>query len=94
MRNYELIVIIQPDLDDTAIKGVIEKIQGWITDFGGTVAKVDIWGKRRMAYSINKRPDGQYVLLDLQMLPSSSGEFERNLRLFEPIMRYSLINRH
>jgi small subunit ribosomal protein S6 len=93
MRNYELIVIIQPDLDETAVTGVIEKVQGWISDSGGTVAKVDIWGKRRMAYAINKRQEGQYVLLEVNMKPTFSSELERNLRFLEPIMRYSLINR-
>ncbi|MRR29696.1 30S ribosomal protein S6 [bacterium] len=93
MRNYELVFIIQPDLDETAVKGLVDKVQGWITEAGGTVAKVDNWGKRRLAYQINKRREGQYVLFELQLPPTASAELERNLRFQEPIMRFSIIHR-
>ncbi len=93
MRAYELVTIIQPDLDDTAVKGIIEKVQGWISEAGGSVAKIDNWGKRRMAYAINKRRDGQYVLFEIQMPPAYSAELERNLRFLEPVVRFSIIVR-
>ncbi len=93
MRNYELVFIIQPDLDETAVKGIVEKVQGWITEAGGTVAKIDNWGRRRLAYQINKRREGQYVLFELQMPPAFSGELERNMRFLEPVMRFSIILR-
>jgi small subunit ribosomal protein S6 len=93
MRNYELVFIIQPDLDETAVKGLVDKVQGWITEAGGTVAKVDNWGKRRLAYQINKRREGQYVFFELQLPPTASAELERNLRFQEPIMRFSFIQR-
>lgn len=93
MRDYELIVIIQPELEDTAIQGVIEKIQGWVNESGGSVAKIDNWGKRRMAYAINKQRDGYYSLLEVKMPPAFTSELERNLRFLEPIMRFSLISR-
>ena len=93
MRNYELVFIIQPDLDETAVKGLVEKVQAWITEAGGVVAKIDNWGKRRLAYQINKRRDGQYVLFEMQMPPAFSVELERNLRFQEPIMRFSIIHR-
>lgn len=93
MRNYELVFIIQPDLDETAVKGLVEKVQEWITAAGGIVAKVDNWGKRRLAYQINKRREGQYVLFEMQLPPAFSVELERNLRFQEPIMRFSIIHR-
>lgn len=93
MRAYELVIIIQPELDETAVKGIIEKVQGWITEAGGSITKIDNWGKRRMAYAINKRRDGQYVLFELQMPPTFSAELERNLRFLEPVMRFSIIVR-
>jgi small subunit ribosomal protein S6 len=93
MRNYELVFIIQPDLDENAVKALIEKVQAWITEAGGVVSKVDNWGKRRLAYQLNKRREGQYVLFELQMAPTFSAELERNLRFQEPIMRFSIINR-
>lgn len=93
MRNYELVFIIQPDLDETAVKGIVEKVQGWITEAGGVVAKMDIWGRRRLAYQINKRREGQYVLFEMQLPPAFSSELERNMRFLEPVMRFSIILR-
>ncbi|MEN4013432.1 MAG: 30S ribosomal protein S6 [Chloroflexota bacterium] len=93
MRNYELVFILQPDLDETAVQAMLEKTQGWITEAGGTVTKVDNWGKRRMAYEINKRREGQYVLCELTMPPSFSSELERNLRFQEQVMRFLIVNR-
>ncbi len=88
MRDYEVVVIIHPDLDETALNGAVEKIKTWIVDAGGTITKVDLWGKRRMAYSINKQREGQYVLVQAQMAPSFTSELERNLRFLEPVMRF------
>lgn len=88
MRDYELVFIVHPDLDENAFKELVEKIQGWITEAGGTIAKVDLWGKRRMAYAINKQREGQYVLLHTQMDPQFSATLERNLRFTEPVMRF------
>ncbi len=93
MRNYELVVIAQPDLDEASMTSLVEKIRGWIVEAGGTVANVDMWGKRRMAYIINKRRDGQYVYFEMQMQPSFSAELERNLRFLEPVMRFMIVNR-
>ncbi len=91
MRNYELVVIIQPDLDENALTGVIDKVKGWITDAGGNIAKVDIWGKRRLAYAIRKQREGQYVFLQAEMKPSFSAELDRNLRFLEPVLRFSIV---
>jgi small subunit ribosomal protein S6 len=90
VRNYELVFIVHPDLDDNAFKDIVEKVQGWITESGGSVAKVDLWGKRKMAYPIRKQRDGQYVLFNTQMDPTFSATLERNLRLTEPVMRFLL----
>ncbi len=90
MRNYEVVLIVQPDLDENALTGVVDRVKGWITDAGGSVDKVDMWGKRRMAYEIRKQREGQYVLVSSQMNPTFSAELDRNLRLFEPVMRYMI----
>lgn len=92
MREYELVFIVHPDLDDNAFKDVIEKVRGWITEAGGSVSKVDLWGKRKLAYAIRKQKDGQYVLLKTQMDPSFSATLERNLRFLEPVLRFLLIS--
>jgi small subunit ribosomal protein S6 len=92
MREYELVFIVHPDLDDTALKDVIEKVSGWISEAGGSVSKVDLWGKRKLAYSIRKQKEGQYVLLKTQMEPTFGATLERNLRFLEPVMRFLLVN--
>jgi small subunit ribosomal protein S6 len=90
MRKYELVCIIQPDLDETAFNGVVDKVKGWISDSGGSVDKVEVWGKRRMAYAIRKQRDGQYVLLNFTLPNKATAELERNMRFLEPVMRHML----
>ena len=91
MRKYEVTFIVHPDLDETAFKELIERVQGWITESGGKVEKVDLWGKRKLAYPIRKQEEGQYVLLHTEMEPSFCTELERNLRLQEPVMRFLIV---
>ena len=93
MRTYEVILIVQPDLDETALNGVIEKTKGWITDGGGAVEKVDLWGKRRLAFAIRKQREGQYQLITAEFAPSFTAELERNLRFLEPVMRFLIANK-
>ena len=93
MRNYEVVVIFHPDLDETALNGMIEKVKGWITEAGGTIESTDLWGKRRMAYIIRKQREGQYVYIQAAMPPAFSNELDRNLRLTEPVMRYLITAR-
>jgi small subunit ribosomal protein S6 len=88
MRKYELVCIIQPELDESALNGVIDKVRGWIGEAGGNVDKVDVWGKRQMAYRIRKQREGQYFLLNVSLPPQANSELERNLRLTEPVLRY------
>jgi small subunit ribosomal protein S6 len=90
MRTYELVCIIHPDLDDNAFKGVIEKVSGWISEAGGNVDKVEPWGRRRMAYSIRKQREGQYVLFHISMLPNATAGLERNIRFQESVLRSML----
>jgi small subunit ribosomal protein S6 len=90
MRSYELVCIIQPDLDETAFNGVIDRVKGWISDSGGTVDKVDIWGRRRLAYQIRKHREGQYVLLNVTLNPTAASALERNIRFQENVMRHML----
>ena len=90
MRNYELICVIQPDLDETAFNGVVEKVKGWISDSGGTVDKVDVWGRRKLAYIIKKQREGQFVLLNMTMNPTATAELQRNLRYQETLLRHML----
>jgi small subunit ribosomal protein S6 len=91
MRDYELVFIVHPDLDETSLKDVVEKVKGWITDAGGSIVKVDFWGKKKLAYAIRKQKEGHYVLIQAQMDPSVGSTIERNLRFTEPVLRFLLI---
>ena len=88
MRQYEVAYIIHPDLDETAFKEVNDRIQNLITDGGGKVNKVDLWGKKKLAYEIRKQTEGQYVFLQTEMPPTFCTELERNLRLLESVLRF------
>ncbi len=90
MRNYELICIVQPDLDETAFNEAVDRIKGWVADAGGNVSKVDVWGKRKLAYLIRKQREGQYVLLNIDLPAESAQNLERNIRFMEPVMRHML----
>jgi len=92
MRDYEVVFIIQSDLDDTARTGIIERVKSWITDAGGTIVKMDDWGKRRLAYSIRKQREGHYVLLQTQMEPAFVNTLDHNIKFLEPVLRYMIVN--
>jgi small subunit ribosomal protein S6 len=88
MRTYEVVFIVNPELDETALAALVEKVKSWITDANGAVEKVEMWGKRRMTYIIRKQREGQYVFLQAQMAPTYLAELDRNMRFLEPVMRY------
>ena len=67
MRNYELVCIVQPDLDETAFNEAVERVKSWVSDAGGQIDKVDMWGKRKLAYLIRKQREGNYVLLNITL---------------------------
>lgn len=90
MRKYELVCVIQPDLDEAAFNGVLDRVKGWVTESGGSVDKVDIWGKRKMAYQIRKHREGNYVLFNLSLTPATTAALEQNIRYTETVMRHML----
>src|SRR5512147_2697688 len=90
-RPYEVTLVFRPDLDEIAFTANVDKVKGWLTTAGGTITQTNIWGRRRLAYPINKLTEGQYVLL-LANLPSQAlGGLERDLRLSEEILRFLII---
>lgn len=90
MRQYELAYIIHPDLDETAFKEAVDRIQGLVEAGGGKVTNAEIVGKKRMAYEIRKQREGQYVFLQTEMPPEYCTELERSLSLLEPVMRFMI----
>jgi len=90
MKNYELVCIFQPELDETAFKGAVERVQSWITEAGGSVDKTEVWGRRKLAYIIHKQTEGQYVLMNITLDPKAASEVERNIRYLETVLRHML----
>jgi len=90
MRKYELVCLIQPDLDEAAFNGVLERVKGWVAESGGNVDKVDIWGKRKLAYPIRKHRESNYVLFNLSLDTTATSGLEQNLRYTETVMRHML----
>lgn len=90
MRNYELAYIAHPELDDEALQALEQRVTGWIEAAGGKPGKVDRWGKRRLAYSIQKQTDGHYVFVQVNMPPQAGSLIERDLRLSEQILRFMI----
>ncbi len=91
MRDYELIFIVAPVVEDENIQDVVDKVSGWIQTDGGEVTKVDVWGQRQLAYPIQDFTEGTYFLLNAQMKPGALDELERNLKLDTSIIRYLLV---
>jgi small subunit ribosomal protein S6 len=88
MRTYEMVVVLRADLADEDRNSQLETIQGWIGAQGGNIAKVDQWGRRRLAYQINNQRDGFYTLITAELPAQAPTELERNLRLNESVIRF------
>lgn len=91
MNKYELAIVLKPGLDDEGVKTEMEKIHGLIGRFGGTVDKVDDWGKRRLAYEIDKCNEGFYSFTAFTSEPGAPAEIESRVRIMENVLRYLII---
>ncbi len=91
MRAYELMVIVDGDATDAQIQGVIASVSVAVGAGGGTVAKVDNWGKRRFAYEIKHKNDGTYVVFDIATPASDLHELDRQLRIADVVVRHKII---
>ena len=90
VRNYELMIILDPDLEERTIAPSLDRFLTVVTNSGGTV-KTEIWGRRRMAYEINKKPEGIYAIIDIQAEPAAVQELDRQLNLNESVLRTKLM---
>lgn len=91
MRKYEMMIILSPDVDERTVAPTMEKMLKVITGDGGSVENVDIWGKRRLAYEINKRSEGIYIVVDMTATPAQAKELDRQLSLNEDVLRTKLM---
>lgn len=92
MRNYETLFILHPSLDEEAIKANIERFKGVIENEGGVIENVDEWGKRKLAYPINKVNEGYYTLMNFKANPELPKELERVFRIADGVMRFVVVN--
>ena len=91
MNKYELVYVIDVALEDEARKAVIDRFNGMIEQNGGKVLKVDEWGKRRLAYPINYKTEGYYVLVNFESEATLPREVERTMQIAESILRYLIV---
>jgi small subunit ribosomal protein S6 len=88
MRIYEELFIVKPDATDEEVDALVETLRTQLTNLGATVDKIDKWGKRRLAYKVEKYREGNYVLFQFTAEPSQVAEFERRLRVADLVLKY------
>ncbi|CAL9498521.1 30S ribosomal protein S6 [Streptomyces albus] len=91
MRHYEVMVILDPDLEERAVSPLIESFLSVVREGNGKVEKVDTWGRRRLSYEINKKPEGIYSVIDLQAEPAVVKELDRQMNLNESVLRTKVL---
>jgi small subunit ribosomal protein S6 len=91
MRHYELMVILDPDLEERTVAPSLDTFLNVVRQGGGSVDKVDVWGRRRLAYEIDKKVEGIYAVVDMSADPDVDKELDRQLNLNEAVLRTKLI---
>ncbi|AWB87545.1 30S ribosomal protein S6 [Mycetocola zhujimingii] len=90
-HQYELMVILDPEIDERTVAPSLDKFLNVIRNDGGTIDKVDIWGRRRLAYEINKKTEGIYAVVDFTATSEATVELDRQLKLSEAVMRTKVL---
>ena len=93
MNKYELALVLSTKLDDEAKQAEFNKVTDLLARFGGTVEKVDDWGKRRLAYEIKKETEGFFSFITFDAEPTAPAEIESRLRIMENVLRYHIIRK-
>lgn len=91
MNKYELAVVLSAKLEDEERAAALEKVKGYITRFGGTVTNVDEWGKKRLAYEIQKMKEGFYYFIRFDAEPTVPAEIESRVRIMDNVIRYLVV---
>jgi small subunit ribosomal protein S6 len=93
LRKYEIMLILPAEAEDDVVSGVVDRINKVLADSGGEVGKVDKWGRRRLAYEIDKRTEGYYVVAEMSADPTTIRELERVLQLVDEVVRFKVVVR-
>ena len=91
MRHYELMVILDPDLEERTVAPSLDQFLNVVRQGGGSVEKVDVWGRRRLSYEIDKHVEGIYAVVDVQAEPATVAELDRQLNLTESVLRTKVL---
>ena len=91
MRQYEMMIILDPGLEENTVQPSLEQFLNVITSEGGSVDKVDVWGRRRLAYDIDKKSEGIYAVVDMRAEPATVQELDRQLGLNEAVLRTKVL---
>jgi len=91
MHQYELMVILDPEIDERTVAPSLDKFLNVVRNDGGTIDKVDVWGRRRLAYEINKKTEGIYAVVDFTANAHATAELDRQLKLSEAVMRTKVL---
>ena len=91
VNDYELVIIVTPEATEEKLEARLNNISQYITGHGGTIASMDKWGKRRLAFPIKKSFEGNYVVFKFSLAPKASRELENNLRISEDLLRYLMV---
>ena len=93
MRHYELMLILDSDLDERTVAPSLDTYLNLVRADGGSVERVDVWGRRKLAYEINKKSDGIYAVLDISCSSEAVAELDRQLGLNENVLRTKVLRR-
>lgn len=93
MRHYEVMVILEPQLDERTVAPSLNSLLGVITTQGGSIENLDVWGRRRLAYEISKHTEGIYAVADVTSEPATVAELDRQLSLNETVLRTKVLRR-
>jgi small subunit ribosomal protein S6 len=91
MRRYEMMVILDPELEERTVAPSLDQFLTVVRNDGGSVENVEVWGRRRLAYEIDKKTDGIYAVIDMTANPDSVKELDRQLNLNEVVLRTKVI---
>jgi len=93
MPKYEMVFIVQPAMEEEPLNALVNKLTKTISDLQGQVTQADAWGRRRLAYPINKQKEGFYFLMQMEMPSSAIRSLERSIKLMEDVMRYLIVRK-
>ncbi len=91
MRDYELVIVVNPEVGDEGVPATVERVRGFIEERGGEVKQVDQWGRRRLAYPIRRQVEGYYVVTQFSLDPQAVRALEGNLELTEDVIRHLVV---